>query len=314
MIKHFLTFEKSIADLEGKIEDLKHISSNSDLNIAEEIGKLQNKVADELTDTYSNLNPWQKVQVARHPDRPQFQDVIEHLIDGYLSLGGDRLFGNDNALTGGLGYFRGKKVLLLGIDKGKNTNDRILKNFGMARPEGYRKAIRLMELANRFNLPVLSFIDTAGAYPGKGAEERGQAQAIASCVDACLKLNSPMISTILGEGGSGGAIALTSGNVILMFEHSIFSVISPEGCASILWRDASKANEAAKALKLTAKDMKKLNIIDEIIQEPLGGAHRDYDKSLTILGDSIESQLNELLKLDPQELKIIKQNKYLKIT
>ena len=314
MIKHFLTFEKNIADLEGKIEDLKHISSNSDLNIAEEIGKLQNKVADELTDTYSNLNAWQKVQVARHPDRPQFQDVIEHLIDGYLSLGGDRLFGNDNALTGGVGYFRGKKVLLLGIDKGKNTNDRILKNFGMARPEGYRKAIRLMELANRFNLPVLSFIDTAGAYPGKGAEERGQAQAIASCVDACLKLNTPMISTILGEGGSGGAVALTSGDIILMFEHSIFSVISPEGCASILWRDASKANEAAKALKLTAKDMKKLNIIDEIIQEPLGGAHRDYDKSLTLLGDSIELQLNELLKLDPQELKIIKQNKYLKIT
>ena len=314
MIKHFLTFEKNIADLEGKIEDLKHISSNSDLNIAEEIGKLQNKVADELTDTYSNLNPWQKVQVARHPDRPQFQDVIEHLIDGYLSLGGDRLFGNDNALTGGVGYFRGKKVLLLGIDKGKNTNDRILRNFGMARPEGYRKAIRLMELANRFNLPVLSFIDTAGAYPGKGAEERGQAQAIASCVDACLKLNTPMISTILGEGGSGGAVALTSGNVILMFEHSIFSVISPEGCASILWRDASKANEAAKALKLTAKDMKQLNIIDEIIQEPLGGAHRDYNKSLTLLGDSIELQLNELLKLDPQELKIIKQNKYLKIT
>ncbi len=314
MIKHFLTFEKNIADLEGKIEDLKHISSNSDLNIAEEIGKLQNKVADELTDTYSNLNPWQKVQVARHPDRPQFQDVIEHLIDGYLSLGGDRLFGNDNALTGGVGYFRGKKVLLLGIDKGKNTNDRILRNFGMARPEGYRKAIRLMGLANRFNLPVLSFIDTAGAYPGKGAEERGQAQAIASCVDACLKLNTPMISTILGEGGSGGAIALTSGNVILMFEHSIFSVISPEGCASILWRDASKANEAAKALKLTAKDMKKLNIIDEIIQEPLGGAHRDYNKSLTLLGDSIELQLNELLRLDPEELKIIKQNKYLKIT
>ena len=314
MLRHFLTFEKNIADLEGKIEDLKHISSNSDLNIAEEIGKLQNKVVDELTDTYSNLNPWQKVQVARHPDRPQFQDVIEHLIDGYLSLGGDRLFGNDNALTGGLGYFRGKKVLLLGIDKGKNTNDRILKNFGMARPEGYRKAIRLMELANKFNLPVLSFVDTAGAYPGKGAEERGQAQAIASCIDACLNLKTPMISTILGEGGSGGAIALTSGNVILMLEHSIFSVISPEGCASILWRDASKANEAAKALKLTATDMKRLNIIDEIIQEPLGGAHRDYDKSLKLLGDFIESKLNELLNLNSQELKITKQNKYLKIT
>ena len=314
MLKHFLTFEKNIADLEGKIEDLKHISSNSELNIADEIGKLQNKVLNELTDTYSNLSPWQKVQVARHPDRPQFQDVIEYLIEDYMSLGGDRLFGNDNALTGGVGYFRGKKVLLIGTDKGKNTNDRINRNFGMARPEGYRKAIRLMELANKFNLPVLSFVDTAGAYPGKGAEERGQAQAIASCIDACLKLKTPMISTILGEGGSGGAIALTSGNVILMFEHSIFSVISPEGCASILWRDASKANEAAKALKLTAKDMKKLNIIDEIIQEPLGGAHRDYEKSLTLLGDSIELQLNKLLKLDPQELKIIKQNKYLKIT
>ena len=314
MIKHFLTFEKNIADLEGKIEDLKHISSNSDLNIAEEIGKLQNKVVDELTDTYSNLNPWQKVQVARHPDRPQFQDVIEHLIDEYLSLGGDRLFGNDNALTGGLGYFRGRKVLLIGIDKGKNTSDRILKNFGMARPEGYRKAIRLMDLANKFNLPILSFIDTAGAYPGKGAEERGQAQAIASCINASLNLKTPMISTILGEGGSGGAVALTSGNAILMFEHSIFSVISPEGCASILWRDASKANEAAKALKLTAMDMKRLNIIDEIIQEPLGGAHRDYGKSLKFLGDAIELKLNELLKFDPQELKIIKQNKYLKIT
>ena len=314
MIKHFLTFEKNIADLEGKIEDLKHISSNSDLNIAEEIGKLQNKVVEELTDTYSNLNPWQKVQVARHPDRPQFQDVIEYLIDDYLSLGGDRLFGNDNALTGGIGYFRGKKVMLLGIDKGKNTNDRILKNFGMARPEGYRKAIRLMELADKFNLPVLSFVDTAGAYPGKGAEERGQAQAIASCINACLKLKMPMISTILGEGGSGGAIALTSGNIVLMFEHSIFSVISPEGCASILWRDASKANEAANALKLTSKDMKKLDIIDEIILEPLGGAHRDYDKSLKLLGDTIETKLNDLLKLDPLELKIRKQKKYLKIT
>ena len=314
MLKHFLTFEKNLAELEGKIEDLKHISSNSDLNIADEIGKLQNKVLNELTDTYSNLNPWQKVQVARHPDRPQFQDVIDYLIKDYMSLGGDRLFGNDNALTGGIGYFREKKVLLLGIDKGKNINDRIFRNFGMAKPEGYRKAMRLMELANNFNLPVLSFIDTAGAYPGKGAEERGQAQAIASCIDACLKLKTPMISTILGEGGSGGAVALTSGNVILMFEHSIFSVISPEGCASILWRDTSKANEAAKALKLTANDMKKLDIIDEIIKEPLGGAHRDYDKSLKILGDAIELKLNELLKLNTEELRIAKQNKYLKIT
>ena len=189
MLKHFLTFEKNIADLEGKIEDLKHISSNSDLNIAEEIGRLQKKVAQELTDTYSTLDPWQKVQVARHPDRPQFQDVIDYMITGYIPLSGDRLFANDEALTGGLGYFRDKKVLLLGIDKGKNTNDRISKNFGMARPEGYRKAIRLMKLANRFKLPILSFVDTAGAYPGRGAEERGQAQAIASCIDISLKLH-----------------------------------------------------------------------------------------------------------------------------
>ena len=309
----YLEFEKPISDLENKIESLRDNKDN-DESVHQEISSLSDRIENLTKEIYEGLSIWQKVQVARHPDRPQFQDVIEHLIDGYLSLGGDRLFGNDNALTGGVGYFRGKKVLLLGIDKGKNTNDRIFRNFGMARPEGYRKAIRLMELANRFNVPVLSFIDTAGAYPGKGAEERGQAQAIASCIDACLKLKTPMISSILGEGGSGGAVALTSGNVILMFEHSISSVISPEGCASILWRDASKANEAAKALKLTAKDMKNLDIIDEIIKEPLGGAHRDYDKALKLLGDSIELKLNELLKLDPQELKIAKQNKYLKIT
>jgi len=314
MLKHFLTFEKNIADLEGKIEDLKHISSNSDLNIAEEIGRLQKKVAQELTDTYSTLDPWQKVQVARHPDRPQFQDVIDYMITGYIPLSGDRLFANDEALTGGLGYFRDKKVLLLGIDKGKNTNDRISKNFGMARPEGYRKAIRLMKLANRFKLPILSFVDTAGAYPGRGAEERGQAQAIASCIDISLKLETPTISTILGEGGSGGAIALTSGNVLLMFEHSIFSVISPEGCASILWRDASKANEAANALKLTAQDMKKFGIVDEVVEEPLGGAHRDYKNSLNCLGDIIEAKLNDLLKLSPEELKLRKENKYLKLS
>ena len=311
MIKHFLTFEKNIADLEGKIEDLKHISSNSDLNIAEEIGKLQNKVADELTDTYSNLNPWQKVQVARHPDRPQFQDVIEHLIDGYLSLGGDRLFGNDNALTGGVGYFRGKKVLLLGIDKGKNTNDRILRNFGMARPEGYRKAIRLMELANRFKLPVLSFIDTSGAYPGKGAEERGQAQAIASCIDASLKLKTPMISTILGEGGSGGAVAIGTGNNVLMLENSIYSVISPEGCSSILWKDASKNVEAASALKLTANDMQKVDVVDQVILEPIGGAHRNQLKTIESTGDAIEECLKILSNQHGNDLKRARQERYL---
>ena len=314
MLKHFLTFEKNIADLEGKIEDLKHISSNSDLNIAEEIGRLQKKVSQELTNTYSKLSPWQKVLVARHPDRPQFQDVIDHMIEDYVPLGGDRLYGNDNALTGGLGYFGEHKVLLLGIDKGKNTSDRVLKNFGMARPEGYRKAIRLMELADKFQLPILTFVDTAGAYPGKGAEERGQAQAIASCIDTSLKIQTPMISTILGEGGSGGAVALTTGNVLLMFEHSIYSVISPEGCASILWRDASKALEAAKALKLTAQDMKNFKIVDDIIPEPLGGSHRDYKKSLDELEKIIKVKLQDLLKLEPKELKLKKQNKFLKLT
>lgn len=311
MLRHFLTFEKNIADLEGKIEDLRHISSSSDLNIADEIGKLQKKVAVELDLTYSKLNPWEKTQVARHPDRPQFQDVITHLVEDYIPLSGDRYFGDDNALTGGLGYFRNKKVLLLGIDKGKDTNDRIFRNFGMVRPEGYRKAIRLMNLADKFNLPILAFIDTAGAYPGKGAEERGQAEAIASCINTCLNIKVPMISTILGEGGSGGAVALTSGNVILMFEHSIFSVISPEGCASILWRDANRASDAAKSLKLTAQDMKKFKVVDEIIPEPLGGAHRDYKKSLNDLGNYIDKELNKLILLDNKKIIQNKHDKFL---
>lgn len=311
MLRHFLTFEKNIADLEGKIEDLRHISSSSDLNIADEIGKLQKKVAVELDLTYSKLNPWEKTQVARHPDRPQFQDVITHLVEDYIPLSGDRYFGDDNALTGGLGYFRNKKVLLLGIDKGKDTNDRIFRNFGMVRPEGYRKAIRLMNLADKFNLPILAFIDTAGAYPGKGAEERGQAEAIASCINTCLNIKVPMISTILGEGGSGGAVALTSGNVILMFEHAIFSVISPEGCASILWRDANRASEAAKSLKLTAQDMKKFKVVDEIIPEPLGGAHRDYKKSFNDLGNYIDKELNKLILLDNKKIIQNKHDKFL---
>ena len=311
MLRHFLTFEKNIADLEGKIEDLRHISSSSDLNIADEIGKLQKKVAVELDLTYSKLNPWEKTQVARHPDRPQFQDLITHLVEDYIPLSGDRYFGDDNALTGGLGYFRNKKVLLLGIDKGKDTNDRIFRNFGMVRPEGYRKAIRLMNLADKFNLPILAFIDTAGAYPGKGAEERGQAEAIASCINTCLNIKVPMISTILGEGGSGGAVALTSGNVILMFEHSIFSVISPEGCASILWRDANRASDAAKSLKLTAQDMKKFKVVDEIIPEPLGGAHRDYKKSLNDLGNYIDKELNKLILLDNKKIIQNKHDKFL---
>ena len=313
MIKHFLSFEKQISDLEGKIEELRHLSSGSDINIAEEIGKLQTTVANELKRTYSKLTPWQKVQVSRHPERPHFQDIVKHLFDDYIPLSGDRSFSDDNALTGGIAFFRNKSVIIIGIDKGKNTADRISKNFGMARPEGYRKAIRLMDLANKFSLPVLTFVDTAGAYPGKGAEERGQAQAIASCIQKSLEINVPTISTITGEGGSGGAVALAVANNTLMLEHAIYSVISPEGCSSILWRSSDHANLAAEALKITAQDMLKFGIIDEIIPEPVGGAHRDIKVTMNIMGDIIEKRLNTLQSLAQNELLKLKEEKYLKI-
>ena len=313
MIKHFLSFEKQISDLEGKIEELRHLSSGSDINIAEEIGKLQTTVSNELKRTYSKLTPWQKVQVSRHPERPHFQDIVKHLFDDYIPLSGDRSFSDDNALTGGIAFFRNKSVIIIGIDKGKNTADRISKNFGMARPEGYRKAIRLMDLANKFSLPVLTFVDTAGAYPGKGAEERGQAQAIASCIQKSLEINVPTISTITGEGGSGGAVALAVANNTLMLEHAIYSVISPEGCSSILWRSSDHANLAAEALKITAQDMLKFGIIDEIIPEPVGGAHRDIKVTMNVMGDIIEKRLNTLQSLDQNELLKLKEEKYLKI-
>ena len=313
MIKHFLSFEKQISDLEGKIEELRHLSSRSDINIAEEIGKLQTTVSNELKRTYSKLTPWQKVQVSRHPERPHFQDIVKHLFDDYIPLAGDRSFSDDNALTGGIAFFRNKSVIIIGIDKGKNTADRISKNFGMARPEGYRKAIRLMDLANKFSLPVLTFVDTAGAYPGKGAEERGQAQAIASCIQKSLEINVPTISTITGEGGSGGAVALAVANNTLMLEHAIYSVISPEGCSSILWRSSDHANLAAEALKITAQNMLKFGIIDEIIPEPVGGAHRDIKVTMNVMGDIIEKRLNTLQSLGQNELLKLKEEKYLKI-
>ena len=313
MIKHFLSFEKQISDLEGKIEELRHLSSGGDINIAEEIGKLQTTVSNKLKRTYSKLTPWQKVQVSRHPERPHFQDIVKHLFDDYIPLAGDRSFSDDNALTGGIAFFRNQSVIIIGIDKGKNTADRINKNFGMARPEGYRKAIRLMDLANKFSLPVLMFVDTAGAYPGKGAEERGQAQAIARCIQKSLEIKVPTISTITGEGGSGGAVALAVANNTLMLEHAIYSVISPEGCSSILWRSSDHANEAAEALKITAQDMLKFGIIDEIIPEPVGGAHRDIKVTMNVMGDIIEKRLNTLQSLDPNELVKLKEDKYLKI-
>ncbi len=313
MIKHFLAFEKQIADLEGKIEELRHLSSSSDINIAEEIGKLQVTVSEKLKSTYSQLNAWQKVLVSRHPERPHFQDIIKNLFEDYIPLSGDRNFSDDNALTGGSAFFRGRSVIAIGIDKGKNTQDRINKNFGMARPEGYRKAERLMELANKFSMPVLMFVDTAGAYPGKGAEQRGQAEAIAKCTQKSLEINVPSISIITGEGGSGGAVALAVANNTLMLEHAIYSVISPEGCSSILWRSSEKAGQAAEALKLTAQDMKRFGIIDEIIPEPIGGAHRDPLVAIKSIGDVIEKRLKELLLFNKEELIKLKEKKFLEI-
>ena len=314
MIKHFLSFEKQVSDLEGKIEELRHLSSGADINIAEEIGKLQGAVSEELRLTYSKLTAWQKVQVARHPERPHFEDILNHLMEDYTPLSGDRNFADDNALTGGTAFFRGRSVVVIGIDKGKDTNDRILKNFGMARPEGYRKAIRLMQLADQFSLPILMFVDTAGAYPGKGAEERGQAEAIARCIQKSLQVSVPTISVITGEGGSGGAVALAVANNTLMLEHAIYSVISPEGCSSILWRSSENANHAAEALKLTAQYMQKFNIIDEIIPEPTGGAHRDPHLAIKKIGDAVENRLINLLSLQKDELLKLKEEKYLKIS
>ena len=314
MIKHFLSFEKQVSNLEGKIEELRHLSSGADINIAEEIGKLQGAVSEELRSTYSKLTAWQKVQVARHPERPHFEDILNHLMEDYTPLSGDRNFADDNALTGGTAFFRGRSVVVIGIDKGKDTNDRILKNFGMARPEGYRKAIRLMQLADQFSLPILMFVDTAGAYPGKGAEERGQAEAIARCIQKSLQVSVPTISVITGEGGSGGAVALAVANNTLMLEHAIYSVISPEGCSSILWRSSENANHAAEALKLTAQDMQKFNIIDEIVPEPTGGAHRDPHLAVKKIGDAIENRLINLLSLQKDELLKLKEEKYLKIS
>jgi acetyl-CoA carboxylase carboxyl transferase subunit alpha len=307
----FLDFEKPIAELEGKIEELRHLAGEGDLNIADEVAKLQDKTERLLRQTYQKLEPWQKVQVARHPDRPHCGDYLARLIEEFTPIAGDRSYAEDKAIIGGLGRFRGYSCVVIGQEKGGDTTARVTHNFGMARPEGYRKARRLMDLANRFNLPVLSLVDTSGAYPGVGAEERGQAEAIAQCIDTCLSIRVPLISAIIGEGGSGGAIAIAAGDHVIMLEHSIYSVISPEGCASILWRSAEKNQTAAEALRLTAQDLLQLGVVDEVVEEPLGGAHRDRDATIDALGDALEGQLKELLAVDGGTLHNRRREKFL---
>jgi acetyl-CoA carboxylase carboxyl transferase subunit alpha len=309
----FLEFEKPIAELEGKIEELRHLTDTGDINIADEVSKLQVKVDRLLRQTYAKLAPAQKVQVARHPNRPHCMDYIEGLIEDFTPLAGDRGFAEDRAIIGGIGRFRGRSAMIIGQEKGHDTETRVRHNFGMAKPEGYRKAIRLMELAERFKLPVITLVDTAGAYPGVGAEERGQAEAIARSIDTCLRLKVPLIATVIGEGGSGGAIALAAADRVLMLEHAIYSVISPEGCASILWRTNTAAAEAAAALRLTAQDLKDLGVIDRVVAEPIGGAHRDRAEVMTAVGNAIEDSLDALRGLDGSALRLKRRDKFLEM-
>jgi len=311
MIRHFLDFERPIAELEGKIEELRHLSTTGELNIADEVGRLENSANRLLRQTYSRLTPWQKVQVARHPERPHCLDYIGGLIAEFVPLAGDRAFAEDPAIVGGIGRFRGRSVLVLGTEKGADTESRLKHNFGMARPEGYRKARRLMRLADRFGLPVLTFVDTAGAYPGIDAEARGQAEAIARAIETCLDIKVPLVAAIIGEGGSGGAIALAAGNTVLMLEHAIYSVISPEGCASILWRDGEHAQDAAEALRLTAQDLQRLGVVDRIVPEPLGGAQRAPKEAVDQLGEALDEALRPLLALDRVTLRLQRREKFL---
>ncbi|MFI5024583.1 MAG: acetyl-CoA carboxylase carboxyltransferase subunit alpha [Alphaproteobacteria bacterium] len=309
----YLDFEKPIAELEGKIEELRHVSDGAELNIAEEVARLQLKLERLLRQTYSRLSAWQKVQVARHAERPRFSDYVKGLIADFTPLAGDRAFGEDRAIVGGVGRFRGRSLVVIGHEKGADTQSRLRHNFGMAKPEGYRKAQRLMQLADRFQLPVLTLVDTAGAYPGVDAEERGQAEAIATSIVTCLEIRVPLVSVIIGEGGSGGAIALAVANAVLMLEHAVYSVISPEGCGSILWRDGAHVQEAAEALKLTAQDLLRLGIVDQIVPEPLGAAHREKEKAIAAVGSAVEEALRALEKLDGNQLRQRRRAKFLEM-
>ncbi|MGH7046731.1 MAG: acetyl-CoA carboxylase carboxyltransferase subunit alpha [Stellaceae bacterium] len=310
-MRHFLDFERPIGELEGKIAELRHLSTTGELNITDEVGRLESTAQRLLRQTYARLTPWQKVQVARHPERPHASDYIGALITDFVPLAGDRAFAEDRAITGGIGRFRGHSVVVLGTEKGMDTESRLAHNFGMARPEGYRKARRLMRLADRFHLPVLTLVDTAGAYPGIDAEARGQAEAIARAIETCLDIEVPLVATVIGEGGSGGAIALAAGNAVLMLEHAVYSVISPEGCTSILWRDGEHASEAAEALRLTAQDLLRLGIIDRIVPEPLGGAHRLPKEAIKGVGEAIDEALQPFLAIGGRELRAQRREKFL---
>ncbi|RLL72871.1 acetyl-CoA carboxylase carboxyltransferase subunit alpha [Paenirhodobacter hankyongi] len=308
----YLEFEKPLAEIEGKAEELRALArANEEMDVEKEAAALDKKAAQLLKDLYKDLSPWRKTQVARHPDRPHCKDYIEALFTEYTPLAGDRNFADDHAIMGGLARFNDAPVMVIGHEKGHDTASRIERNFGMARPEGYRKAIRLMDMADRFRLPVITLVDTPGAYPGKGAEERGQAEAIARSTEKCLQIGVPLVSVIIGEGGSGGAVAFATANRIAMLEHSVYSVISPEGCASILWKDAEKMREAAEALRLTAQDLKKLAVIDRIIKEPLGGAQRDRAATIASVGSEIALMLDEMKGKKPAELIKDRRRKFL---
>ncbi|WP_375393776.1 acetyl-CoA carboxylase carboxyltransferase subunit alpha [uncultured Sphingomonas sp.] len=307
----FLDFEKPIAELQGRIDELRDTAADGSVDIDAEIGRLQAKSDKLLKDTFARLTPWQKTQVARHPERPHFEDYVAGLFAEFVPLAGDRAFADDRAIVGGFATFRGRKVMVIGHEKGDDTASRLRHNFGMGKPEGYRKAIRLVELADRFGLPVITLIDTSGAFPGIQAEERGQAEAIARSTQACLRAGVPVVAAIVGEGGSGGAVALAAGNHVLMFEHAVYSVISPEGCASILWRTADKAPDAAEAMRVTAQDLKMFGIIDTIVPEPVGGAHRDPVAAITALGDALAATLHVLTSEDPARLRQARRDKFL---
>ncbi|WP_395516383.1 acetyl-CoA carboxylase carboxyltransferase subunit alpha [Pseudorhizobium flavum] len=310
----YLDFEKPISDLEGKIHELKKLAAEDEsIDTSEEIARLEGRVREATEEIYSKLNAWQKTQVARHPQRPHFVDYASHLLTDFTPLAGDRGFGEDAAIQAGLARFRGQPVAVIGQEKGHDTKSRLKHNFGSPRPEGYRKAIRVMEMADRFGLPIISLVDTAGAYPGVGAEERGQAEAIARSTEMCLAVRVPMVSVVIGEGGSGGAIAIATGNRVYMLQNAIYSVISPEGAASILWRDSTRAKEAATNMRITAEDLKELGIIDDIIPEPVGGAHRDPQTVITSTGNVIEGALAELGKLSGDEVRAARRQKFLQI-